>query len=83
MSKHPDLLFGVLALERGWVTREQVQEALAEQRSADLYVPLGEVLRRRGALSANQVRALLDDQQHVSPGETSASLGSLAIRNGL
>lgn len=83
MSKQPDLLFGVLALERGWVTREQVQEALAEQRSADIYVPLGEVLRRRGALSANQVRALLDDQHHVSPGETSASLGSLAIRNGL
>ena len=83
MSKQPDLLFGVLALERGWVTRGQIQEALDEQRTADLYVPLGEVLRRRGVLSANQVRSLLDAQHDVSPGDTRTSLGSLAIRNGL
>ena len=56
------LLVGQRALEKGWITSEQLQEALDTQDQTRPTLPLGRVLQRLGYLTASQVRALLKGQ---------------------
>ncbi len=61
-----DTRFGTLAVERGWVTSEQVEAALKEQKQRYLQehaeLTVGDLLVASGALSAEQRDALLAEQ---------------------
>lgn len=57
--------FGQVAVERGFITPEQLKEALAEQVDDDLnkkrHRLLGEILFDKNWMTANQVEAVLDE----------------------
>lgn len=57
--------FGQVAVERGYITPEQLKEALAEQVDDDLaekrHRLLGEILFEKNWITANQVLAVLDE----------------------
>ncbi|MBI3269714.1 MAG: protein kinase [Planctomycetes bacterium] len=83
-------LFGKTALERGLVTREQLDEALREQgrlaREGLPPRPLGELLVSRGHLSAEALAPLLEEQRRrLADRETGGgeTLGRLAVTKGL
>src|SRR5262245_11058503 len=79
MSADRNLLFGVLALHNGLVTRDQLIDAMNAWRLAR-HTPLGEVLREQGALSED-IRGALEQivHQHIRQhqGDPGASLASL------
>jgi hypothetical protein len=56
--------FGVVAVEEGLITRDQLYEALKAQLDDDLdgrpHRPLGEILLRQGAMTWAQVDAVLE-----------------------
>jgi hypothetical protein len=57
--------FGQVAVERGYVTPEQLKEALADQVDDDLserrHRLLGEILFEKNWMTANQVVAVVDE----------------------
>ncbi|MBI2919925.1 MAG: serine/threonine protein kinase [Planctomycetes bacterium] len=61
----PDNPLGQLAVEQGWITAEQRDEALrlqADLRKSGLFMRVGELLSRRAFLQTGQVRELLQRQ---------------------
>ncbi|HXX93487.1 MAG TPA: FHA domain-containing protein [Planctomycetota bacterium] len=80
MSTDPTLLFGIIALQSGRLTREGLDLALAEQ--GKTAAPLGEICRQRGLLSTNQVHRILEVQREGALAEAETRLGILAVRNG-
>jgi serine/threonine protein kinase/Flp pilus assembly protein TadD len=58
MDREQTLLFGETALARGFVTREQLNAALAEQRAHGAGVPLGAVMVNLGFLSLPQATGI-------------------------
>jgi hypothetical protein len=82
MSQHPDLLFGKIALDRGLLSPEQLSALLEEQeKNGPHRVALGELCRRKGILSANQVRRLLDLQRQGELQEENKTFGAIALKN--
>ncbi len=77
---NPALLFGTIALQTGRLTKEALDAVLEEQEKAP--APLGEICRRRGLLSSNQIRRILQVQREGAVAEVETRLGSLAVRNG-
>jgi hypothetical protein len=81
MSGDRNLLLGILALQNGFVTRDQLVEAmhawtLARQR------PLGDLLRERGALSGEEhalLEALVNRQVARHRGDVEQSLQALGV----
>src|SRR5579862_7153507 len=57
----PDRLLGRKALERGWITPEQLAEAEAEQARGARTRPIGNILAARGALSDERLILLLEE----------------------
>lgn len=57
--------FGSIAYHRGHVTKEQIQQALAEQLEDNLsgrsHRLLGRILREKGWLTKEQERSILDE----------------------
>lgn len=57
--------FGQVAVERGFITPEQLKEALSDQVDDDLakkrHRLLGDILFEKGRLTANQIDAVLDE----------------------
>ncbi len=80
MSTNPALLFGMIALQSGRLTKEGLDSVLEEQEKAP--APLGEICRRRGLLSTNQVRRILEVQHDGALAEAETRLGILAVKNG-
>src|SRR5687767_12719719 len=74
-------LFGSLAVRHDLLQPEQLQILIAEQ-DADRGMPLGELARRRGLLSARQVRYLLDVQRAAVADPAETVIGALALLNG-
>lgn len=63
-EQHDDQLFGKVAVRLGFVTQDQVMELLGLQRreGADPNVRLGELMTRRGLMSPEQVRRVMEVQ---------------------
>ena len=58
----PALLFGDIAIESGFLTPEQVDEAVRAQLDGDDPLPLGEILLRQGQLEPEKLRKVLEMQ---------------------
>jgi hypothetical protein len=80
-SADRNLIFGLLALEMDFVTREQLIDALHAW-MLEKHRPLGQVLQQRGVLTERRV-ALLDGlvQEHVAQhgSDPQASLAALRV----
>ncbi len=93
MAVPSDILLGRIAIERGWVTRDQLSTCLREQASVSTSEapPLGDILLRNGYLSSPQVDDLLTEQKRrlsdvfeLDDAEMEdALLGRLLIKQGL
>jgi len=81
MANAPLHLFGILALRHGVLRPEQLQYLIQEQLK-DPGTPLGELARRRGLLTARQVRRLLELQRTGAYDPDSATFGGLILQNG-
>ncbi len=55
--------FGAIALKKGWVTNEQLQNALKEQKVSKK--KLGKILIEQGVLTEEQVAEILAEQLHI------------------
>ncbi len=93
MAVHSDILLGRIAVERGWVTQEQLSRCLKEQASVSTRQasPLGDILQKHAFLTSSQVEDLLEEQKRrlsdlVDLGDSEmedALLGQLLIKQGL
>jgi hypothetical protein len=81
MSNAPLHLFGILALRHGALRADQLPSLLEEQ-AREGGTPLGELARRRGLLSARQVRRLLELQKTGAFDPDSTTFGGLLLQNG-
>src|SRR5262245_44573593 len=81
MANAPLHLFGILALRHGALRPDQLQ-ALIEEQARDPGTPLGEIARRRGMLTARQVRRLLELQRTGSFDPDATTFGGLLLQNG-
>lgn len=81
MSSAPLRLLGTLAIQQGILRVDQILPLLEEQ-ARDVDVPFGELARRRGLLSARQIRYLLDLQRSVKVDPAETAFGTLALQNG-
>jgi hypothetical protein len=63
-EQHDDQLFGKVAVGLGFVTQDQLTECLGVQKrdGADPDVRLGELMTRRGLISPDQVRRVMEVQ---------------------
>src|SRR5436190_3528039 len=82
MANAPLHLFGILAVRHGALRPDQLQELIQAQ-AEDPGTPLGELARRRGILSARQVRRLLEIQRTGSVDPDTTTFGALLLQNGL
>lgn len=83
MPSSPDLLFGTIAVQAGYLKAEQVKTLLEEQGQAKEPAMLGELCLERGLLTDDQVQSVLAAQQLIELPEGQRLLGSIAVRNGL
>ena len=81
MANAPLHLFGILAIRHGVLRPEQLEYLIQEQ-AKEPGTPLGELARRRGILSARQVRRLLELQRSGSFDGDAATFGGLLLQNG-
>lgn len=82
MKKSPKLLFGQLAVEKGYCTQEQLDEALQELISRAVRgdtVNLGTVLVEKNILTGDQVREILKLQQATNIRKEDSLFGKLAV----
>jgi len=71
----PDLLFGKVALEYGFTTRDAIVECAREQETRMKHKKIGEIMVDRGYLSTDEVQTILDLQRKtvdISPEEAEA-----------
>lgn len=80
MSADRNLLFGMLALHNGFVTREQLLEAMNAWMLRK-QTPLGDLLRDQGILPDDDLRLLdgLVDRHVVKHGDVPKSLAALPV----
>jgi hypothetical protein len=82
MEQQPDLLFGKIALDRGFLSTEQLESLLEEQEKNGPHpVPLGELCRRKGLLTAKQIRKILEEQRQAQIREEQKTFGALVVKN--
>jgi serine/threonine-protein kinase len=84
MCADRNLVFGLLALQMDFITREQLLEAMHAW-MLDKHTPLGEVLCRRGALAEDERQVLeLALEKHIRRhGDAQASLAALRAEPGV
>jgi serine/threonine protein kinase len=81
VSADRNLLFGILALQNGFVTRDQLMEAMNAWVIAR-HLPLGDLLRERGALAQEEhalLEALVSRQLARHQGDAEKSLLALDV----
>src|SRR5262245_33360682 len=81
MANAPLHLFGILALRHGALRADQLHYLLQEQ-AKEPGTPLGELARRRGILTARQVRRILELQRTGSFDPDATTFGGLLLQNG-
>jgi hypothetical protein len=81
MSNAPLHLFGILAVRHGALRFDQLL-ALLDEQARDGGTPLGELARRRGLLTARQVRRLLELQRSDTVDPDTTTFGGLLLQNG-
>jgi hypothetical protein len=81
MANAPLNLFGVLALRHGALRSDQLRFLIQEQ-AKEPGTPLGEIARRKGVLTARQVRRLLELQRTGAFDPDATSFGGLLLQNG-
>lgn len=80
----PDLLFGTIAVEAGYLRPEHVRECVQVQqryRQEGKDKPLGEILVEQGYLTTPKVRWVLHNQAFVETRARDRKFGALAVRN--
>src|SRR4051812_16204187 len=77
-SSDRNLLFGLLALQSGLVTQQQLIEALRASTSEKRHTPLGEALVRRGALDED-ARAAVERLTSEHAARHGGERGALAV----
>jgi hypothetical protein len=82
MANAPLHLFGILAIRHGALRPEQLH-ALLEEQAKDPGTPLGEIARRKGILSARQVRRLLELQRTGAVDPDQTTFGGILLQNGM
>ncbi len=76
MDKQPKIKIGDLFVREGYITEEQLDEALIAQKAYSEYVPLGEVCARLKFLSRVDLRKILRTfQKHIFLGELLVNMG--------
>lgn len=86
MPSDADLLFGQIALRKGYLNQSALEGILAEQSELEkdgIIAPLGKVLLTKNLLRPEQVEAILAEQSYSEIREEDKRLGVLAIKNGL
>ena len=90
MPANADLLYGKIALSRGFCTAEQIEKCVELQAAESGNIPLGQILLREGYLGPDDHVEVIDTQRRNfgkanEEGETKeeALLGRMAIRDGL
>jgi hypothetical protein len=81
MAHAPLQLFGVLALRHGALRPDQLR-LLIEEQIKEGGTPLGEIARRKGILTARQVRRILELQRTGAIDPDATSFGGLLLQNG-
>ena len=82
MAHAPLQLFGVLALRHGALRPDQLRFLIEEQKKEGGGTPLGEIARRKGILTARQVRRILELQRTGNIDPDATSFGGLLLQNG-
>jgi hypothetical protein len=82
MAHAPLQLFGVLALRHGVLRPDQLRFLIEEQLKEGGGTPLGEIARRKGILTARQVRRILELQRTGNIDPDATSFGGLLLQNG-
>ena len=78
-KQEADRLLGRKALERGWITPEQLAEAVAEQGRGARPRPLGNILAARGALSDERLIQLLEELRSAPLGADDGRPGGFPV----
>ncbi len=71
-----DLLFGKIALNKGYLSKQILNDALIFQRQQAPNRPLGDILLERGFLSRDQVDLILRIQRQIAVARRASSSGS-------
>lgn len=82
MPQRRDLVLGELAVEKGYVTRDQVEACFRMQLTSSLPRPLGQILLQEGLISYDQLEELLFLQAERTPAETRTDRGSSTTGDG-
>ena len=85
MPSQSDLLFGQIALRKGFLNQATLDQILAEQADLErdgISAPLGKILIGRRMLRPDQVDLILAEQKYVELRAEDKKLGVLAVRNG-
>ncbi len=77
LAPDDDILFGNLIAEVGWVSAEQLDEAVAV--SEEVSVPLGRVLLMRGLLTEQELTAAIEVQSLLRDGLVDRKSGARAL----
>ncbi|MBI3097006.1 MAG: hypothetical protein HYY93_01990 [Planctomycetes bacterium] len=80
----PDLLFGTIAVDAGYLPRDRLNAAVEHQnllRERGIHRTLGEILVEQGALGAGNVEWIIRHQSFVSVRAEDRKFGALAVRN--
>ena len=85
-DKHSDKTFGDIALEKGFITKEQLDEALKiqaeEDASKEEHRPIGRILLNEGLITLQQVGDVLKSLDKLYEEETDWTFGDIAIKKG-
>ncbi len=83
---YSDMLFGSIAIERGFLAPAQLKRCLAIQADCaqkGRHLQLGEILRRKGFLDAQQLDSVTKLQRRLEEGDTDIIFGKIAVASEL
>jgi len=85
-KKNSDKTFGDIALERGFITQEQLEWALKIQTDEDIseveHRPIGRILLNEGFISLQQVGEILKSLDKLHEEKTDKTFGDIALEKG-
>ena len=85
-EKKSDKTFGDIALERGFITKEQLDMALKIQTDEDLskveHRPIGRIMLNEGFITLQQIGDILKSIDKLHEEETDKTFGDIALKKG-
>ena len=85
-EKKSDKTFGDIALERGFITKEQLDQALKIQTDEDIpevgHRPIGRILLNEGFITLQQVGEVLKSLDKLHEEDTDKTFGDIALEKG-